>query len=88
MNGHIEHKEGAPKAIYLQWKDDFGEVLGETTWCFERIHVHDIRYVIDKRHLTSHSSRAAGACPDCGALWDMTKNNACQCGATLLPPPA
>jgi len=55
MIGRIERKEEAPKAIYLQWKDDDGEVLGETTWCFERIYPHDIRYIIDKRHLSKSS---------------------------------
>ena len=35
----------APKVIYLQLLDDDGNEVGEVTWCEDKIHEDDIKYV-------------------------------------------
>ena len=54
----IKSKDDLPIAIYIQWKDDDGNLLdGEVqTWCKDKIYKNDVRYILDNRHLTRQSS--------------------------------
>lgn len=45
----IESERDFPPVIYLQWKDDDGELIGDVTWCLDRIYEDDIVYrVLDE----------------------------------------
>lgn len=34
-----------PDQIYLQVKDEYGEAVDEITWCVDKIHDTDIKYI-------------------------------------------
>jgi len=49
----IKSKDDLPIAIFIQWKDDDGNVLDgeDQTWCQDKIYKNDVRYILDNRHL-------------------------------------
>ena len=49
----IKSKDDLPRAIYIQWQDDEGNLIDgeDQTWCQDKIYKNDVRYILDNRHL-------------------------------------
>jgi len=50
----LRNDEDVPKKIYLQYFDDYGEILdadnNEVTWCHDRINKNDVPYIRITEH--------------------------------------
>ena len=85
----IKSKDDLPISIYIQWKDDEDNILDgeDQTWCQDKIYKNDIRYILDKRHLTCHSSERAEVCT-CKGIRYYTDGICGLCGKSVPPPAA